>query len=269
MFTKEKIKSDLVSLGLSRGMSVVVHSSFKSLGAVAGGPDTVIEALMETVDNEGTLMMPTFTYSYAGIWGVSPFDPDKTPGVGNGIITEIFRQRPDVLRSSHPTYSVATWGKYRKKLIEGVENFPPLGRGSAFHRIAELGGFILLLGVTNQANSTFHLAEALAELLYNDIPFRNFWGKEALVIEKGMVKKVSQQPPFPGCSSNFDVVNESLLKAGIMKRGEVGMATTYLLNANRNIKFLVPLLKKNPSFLLCSKIVCEPCNLKKRRLKEL
>ncbi|MBQ8988160.1 MAG: AAC(3) family N-acetyltransferase [Prevotella sp.] len=41
------------------GMTVMVHTSLSSMGYVCGGAPTVIEALLETVRSEGTIMMPT------------------------------------------------------------------------------------------------------------------------------------------------------------------------------------------------------------------
>src|SRR5260221_4107519 len=52
---------DLAKLGVKTGMTLVVHSSLKSLGDVNGGPVAVILALEEMLGVEGTLVMPTFT----------------------------------------------------------------------------------------------------------------------------------------------------------------------------------------------------------------
>ena len=55
-----KSKYFLIScLGLKKGDVVMVHTSLKSMGYICGGAQTVIEALLEVVGNEGTIMMPT------------------------------------------------------------------------------------------------------------------------------------------------------------------------------------------------------------------
>ena len=59
--TKEDIKKGLKRLGLKRGDIVGVHSSLSSFGYVEGGADAVIDALLETVGEEGTIMMPTYS----------------------------------------------------------------------------------------------------------------------------------------------------------------------------------------------------------------
>lgn len=56
--TKERIKADLVQLGVKKGMILCVHSSLSSIGWVNGGAVALIQALMETLSEEGTLIMP-------------------------------------------------------------------------------------------------------------------------------------------------------------------------------------------------------------------
>ena len=56
---KEEIIQKLREVGLEKGDAVMVHTSLKRMGYVCGGAQTVIEALMEVVGENGTIMMPT------------------------------------------------------------------------------------------------------------------------------------------------------------------------------------------------------------------
>ena len=56
---KEEIIQKLREVGLERDDAVMVHTSLKRMGYVCGGAQTVIEALMEVVGENGTIMMPT------------------------------------------------------------------------------------------------------------------------------------------------------------------------------------------------------------------
>ena len=56
---KEEIVQKLREVGLEKGDVVMVHTSLKRIGYVCGGAQTVIEALMEVVGKDGTIMMPT------------------------------------------------------------------------------------------------------------------------------------------------------------------------------------------------------------------
>ena len=56
---KEEIVQKLREVGLEKGDVVMVHTFLKRMGYVCGGAQTVIEALMEVVGKDGTIMMPT------------------------------------------------------------------------------------------------------------------------------------------------------------------------------------------------------------------
>ena len=56
--TKSDVLSALSQAGLKTGQAVMVHTSLSSIGYVCGGAQTIIEALIETVGDEGTIMMP-------------------------------------------------------------------------------------------------------------------------------------------------------------------------------------------------------------------
>ena len=56
---KEEIIQKLREVGLNLGDTVMVHTSLKSMGYVCGGAQTVIEALIEAVGQNGTIMMPS------------------------------------------------------------------------------------------------------------------------------------------------------------------------------------------------------------------
>lgn len=56
---KEEIIQKLREVGLEKSDAVMVHTSLKRMGYVCGGAQTVVEALMEVVGENGTIMMPT------------------------------------------------------------------------------------------------------------------------------------------------------------------------------------------------------------------
>ena len=86
-------------MGLTGTETILIHSSMKSIGAVEGGADTVLDALMEFFA-EGLLLLPTHTWQ--SIDQDHPvFDVRRSPCCV-GILPELFRQRPGVVRSLHP-----------------------------------------------------------------------------------------------------------------------------------------------------------------------
>ena len=75
MLTFEQLVEGFRDLGVEEGETLLVHSSYKSLGEVDGGPQTVVRALEAALGPEGTLIMPTFNFDFNK--GV-PWDVRKT-----------------------------------------------------------------------------------------------------------------------------------------------------------------------------------------------
>ena len=263
-----QILDGLRHAGVAEGNCLVVHSSLKSLGLADATPSDVIRTLSAAVGVVGTLVMPTFTYSYAGIFGVQPFHRDKTPGLLNGILTETLRQYPGALRSEHPTYSVAALGQHARQITQGKAQASALGIGSSYDEAAKLGAKILLLGVGNARNSMLHYAEVVSGLPYNAIPFREFWGRTALVERDGRVVEVALKEEFPGCSARFGTADDYLTERGIAKRVRICQSDSMLISAADMVRAVVERLREEPAWLLCDSLACEPCNRRKQLLRE-
>ena len=175
--TVESLSQDLSALGLRAGQTVLVHSSLSSLGYVSGGAQSVISALLEVLGESGTLILPTHTTQNTepSNWQAPPvpeawwsiirntrpaYQPDITPTRGMGAISELFRTLPGVKRSAHPTVSFAATGPNADYLLGNHTSLEEeLGEDSPVGKLYELDGYILLLGVSHDSNSSLHLAE--------------------------------------------------------------------------------------------------------------
>jgi aminoglycoside N3'-acetyltransferase len=241
------------------GSLLIVHASFKASRDEGVSPEQMIQMLMERLTPEGTLMMPTFTYHYSGI-GFPPYDPATSPGVLNGVLSETFRQMPGVLRSENPTYSVAAWGKHADLLARKALPWAGLGHKSSYEYAYQNGAKILLFNVRNNRNSMLHYAEVAAGLPYNDIPFRECWGRRANTI-KGEMTLVEE---FPACSEEFLKFDELFLKEGIARQ----LGNSMLLDSVKMVDYVIKKMQETPDIMLCHHFSCEPCILRRRRLRE-
>jgi len=157
--TKEQIIDGFHTLGVVPGTDVIVHSSLKSFGHVSGGAQTVIEALMECITPEGTLMMPSFNHGSAFAKGAAGYyHPGQTPTV-SGAIPDLFWRMPGVCRSLNPTHAFAAWGKHSRRYTEAHHRTVTMGPQSPLGLLQADGGFCLLLGVGFHANTFHHVVE--------------------------------------------------------------------------------------------------------------
>jgi aminoglycoside 3-N-acetyltransferase len=157
--TCDEIVTGLRKLGLQAGKGVMVHSSLKSFGIVSGGAQTVIEALMEILTPDGTLLMPSFNHGTAFEEGMPGyFHPRKTATI-NGAIPDLFWIMPDVRRSLDPTHAFAAWGKHSQRYTQFHHRTLTMGPQSPLGLLHKDGGFVLLLGVSYGANTFHHVVE--------------------------------------------------------------------------------------------------------------
>jgi aminoglycoside 3-N-acetyltransferase len=183
--TIDSIESDLKELGVEPGACVLVHSSLSSMGWVCGGPVSVILALEEVIRPFGLLVMPAHSgdLSDPSGWQHPPvpeswweeirrtmpaFDPEFTPTRGMGVIPETFRKQLDVVRSSHPQLSFTAWGEECLSIVADHSLAYGLGEQSPLAQIYNRDGWVLLIGVGHESNTSLHLAELRAE--YPDKP---------------------------------------------------------------------------------------------------
>lgn len=165
---------DIRRLGVTSGDTLLVHSSYDAFVGFTGKPSTVITVLQEAVGTEGTLLMPSMAFTGTAVDYVRkapPFDVARTPS-RMGLITELFRRMPHVIRSVHPTHSVAIWGRDANALAEGHHRCgTPCGAGSPFARLLERHGKILMLGADIDSLTFFHSVEEMFESRMPVSPF--------------------------------------------------------------------------------------------------
>jgi aminoglycoside 3-N-acetyltransferase len=103
---------------------LMVHSSFDQfLPMFKGSAKDLVSCLIKLCGPERTLVMPSFvmggrTYDAKAYYSTKAFDVRTTPSE-MGLVAEIFRRTPGVLRSLHPTTSVCALGPLARELTTG------------------------------------------------------------------------------------------------------------------------------------------------------
>ncbi len=248
--SREHICTGLEELGVRPGDLLLVHSSLSSFGRVEGGARTVIEALLQTVGPQGTVMVPTLTFQ---ILQERPyrFSVRETPS-SSGRVTEVLRQHPQAHRSCHPVSSAAAVGRRAEQLTRDHLD-TPCGLTSPYYRLAELGGKVVFFGVSMAANSLFHCAEEIAEppyLGYVAIP-------EAQVIlpDGGTLAVTARRYDCADRGIRRYLANmEPIFRAqGLLDQRFIGTSRTVVMDGWAGIECSVQLLHDDPAYLLTEK----------------
>jgi aminoglycoside 3-N-acetyltransferase len=240
---RQAIAADLRELGVRAGDTILVHSSFKSLGPVPGGIETVVQGFLLAVGSEGTLLMPTLS------WALRPpevFDVRLTPS-NVGAIPEYFRTRDGTTRSLHPTHSVCAVGRRTHELLDDHRlDGTPCGRHSPFHKLVETSGKIMMLGCGLGANTAMHALEEYVEPPY-------LYGATCRYTLRDAAGNTWEQEykthGFAGYAQRYDRVAE-LDTVSFLRRGQVLQASTFVLDAPRLRSAVLRKLEQDPCFFV-------------------
>ena len=247
MYTKKDLIKAFKDIGIDPKGTLLVHSSMKAVGEVEGLADTVIDAFMEYME-DGLLVFPTHSWSEENNKD-NIFNP-KTEKSCVGILTNIFRKREDVVRSLHPTHSLAAYGEDAEEFISGEKNVnTPCPRKGCYGKLYDREAQILFLGCTLKTNTFIHGVEE-----WNDIPDR--LGDNPVEYKIKLEDKVIKRPIYPhqapveDVSKNYDKLKKPLLTKNICVKGEIGDADSYLCQAKEMADLTSTFLQKNQDLFL-------------------
>lgn len=204
-----------------------MHSSLSSMGHVEGGPETVIQGLLEVLGPDGTLLMPALSYSSVHS-RQTHFDRDTTPSCV-GTIAETFRLRAGTLRSGSPTHSVCATGPLAAEIVGDHHlDTTPVGPRSPLHKVRDLGGQLMFLGCGLCPNTSMHGVEELVGPPYlfgEDVSYSLQLGDERHVV-------TCRRHSFDGWLQRYERVAELLRDDGL-RVGSVLNAQVHLLEARQ------------------------------------
>ncbi len=240
---KEDLLKGFASLGIRRGDALLFHSSLKSFGYVQGGANTVIDGAIEAVGESGTVIVPTFVQKVNGesatyrtrreAWDIRTSPSDV------GHITEVFRRRPEAVRSDHCCDSLAAIGADAGDAMGGHGSAGPrlspwdekaFGHGSPWDWLVDRNALYLLMGVGFNVCSIFH---------YN----------QALWVER-KYKMADEPRMWPGF--DFSVMGDRVRAAGLVTRTSVGPSGWQAFRVAPTIEFVSRVLDNDPSLITLS-----------------
>jgi len=238
----------LQTFGPFRTQGLMVHSALSACGYIRGGPAAVIQALHAWV-RERDLVMPTHTYCYPDKEGSGPrFDPAVTPS-RVGAITDAFWRQRHVVRSLHPTHSLACLGAGAEKLCERHELCDtPCGVGTPYEKLVTQEFSVLMFGVTLDAYTLFHTAEDAARMryLYESRPYRL-----QVVDRDGHIRQIAMRRQDMSIGRCFAQMDSWLEERRLLIRQSLGLGQLlFIPDARAAHQQLVEALRIDPLLLV-------------------
>lgn len=222
----------LKAIGIKKGDVIFVHSSVSAFGKLQIFDDTLLmqtltDALKESVGEQGTIIMPTFSYSF---WKNKTYDVENSKSEV-GVLTEYFRKQTDVSRTLHPNHSVAVWGKHKDFLLKvGKDTFD---KNSIFGKLRNLHGKIVFFGAPFQSCTYVHYIEQM-----HTVPYRYMRKHHGKIINKGKEYKdeITVYYKYFPFFTLLSLLEKQLLEKKLMKEIALGKGKIQVIEADTLLK---------------------------------
>lgn len=245
----EDIVDALRACGVAAGDTLMLHSDASVTAQFGKLPpaqrlDLLIDAVLAALGPTGTLIMPTFTYSFTrGEY----FDPAASPSTV-GAITEHFRTRPGVLRSADPLFSVASLGRLAPAFAAAASD-DCFGAGSAFDLLFRNDGKIACLGCGFDRITFVHYVEQCSEVDYRypkrfDGEIRHHGQSEPVSVNY-LVRDLSRETP-----TDLTRLKLRLQAAGKLRSAAIGRVGLSVVAARDFFTVAGELLAADPTALI-------------------
>jgi amino acid adenylation domain-containing protein len=234
-YSPAQLEEKLRKIGLTEADTVYMHSAFNAFNGFLGGPQQIIDCILNVIGDDGNLVMVSMAYTGTTddyLKAVKTFDAIKTES-SMGIITEIFRRKKDVVRSLNPAHPILAFGPDAKWITSDHDKtMYSCGKGSPFEKILELNAKAFFFDVSFRAMTFFHYLEDRFKdtspvRLYNDEPLENTVidskGNE-ITVKTYVFSKEARE------SRSARIIERELKKKNLMKTDRIGNTKLTLVN---------------------------------------
>jgi len=238
------------ALKIPRGGIVMVHSSLFSLGIIEGGVSGFYRVLRQHIGENGTIVVPTFTYSFRRN---QIFDVRYTPSARNiGVFSEFVRMLPESLRSPDPLFSMSAIGAQAAELMRR-NTIASFGSGSIYSRLFDLNTHFVAIGITYSTGlSGFMHLERLAE-----VPYRKeveYFGRsidlEGREFDDSALHYQRNEEVYGDARTNREPIGELLEKNGVSTPVQYGYGRHMCLAGSAWREQVLDILQRDPFFML-------------------
>jgi len=256
--SRADLMRDLRVLGIRKGDILNLKVSMASIGYVAGGPRTLIGALLETVSTEGTLVAESFVRVYP-----LPLSEENSRHISDrytpsyaGSLANAMIHYPGSCRSAHPVQSFTAIGKLAQTL---TSNHTPDSYAYDVLRVMaqELDARNLKIGTDAKVTGvgTTHVAIGLLGLHQN----RPALGTNYYDYATGEVKTFRLNWSG-GCAKGFSNFIPLYYSYGaVLSEGKVGQADSKITSMKKTLEIELETLTRDKTFFFCGNPKCTSC----------
>ena len=252
-YSPEDLAQAIRALGVQRGDSVFLHSGFRLTSGFSGTPAQVIDTLLNVVGPDGHLLMMSIPYRgssqrYAESGPL--FDVARTPSAV-GLISEVFRRRPGVLRSLSPLHPVLAYGPLAAWLTADHDKcVHSCGKGSPFERFLTIDGKFLFFDAPYSSLTFMHYVE---DAFRQQLPVELYDANAAMVRVKDASGRELHVRQFffseaARARRNFSVVQASLAGERALRSARVGNTQLLMVGARRLVDCAERLVRQGTGF---------------------
>lgn len=263
MVTRNDIANTLREIGIKEGDTVLVHSSFKSLGEVDGGAETVILGFFDAIGEDGTLVLPTFTQKdFSRAYETWHIDKESD----TGYLTNYFRKRRGSVRSDQATHSVAAAGRLAEWLTEthghtskriGNMGDTPFAPDSPWEKMYKIGAKIVMLGVSTVYITFRHYAESL----YVEELLKSIEGKDGYDSLKDRLNAFNKPGSWPHVCNVW--ATAEMEKTGKIQKAHCGPSLFTAVDSVEFVDFVLDCLRRREDGILWDAVSTWPEEWKK------
>ena len=226
-YDEKALLAALGAVGVVRGDALMLHSAFGRSHGFRGSIEQLTDVFIDAVGPDGHLLMVSLPYrssSFDYLNRLKVFDVRKTPSM-MGLVSEMFRRRPDVLRSLHPTHPVLVRGSRAEAFIEGHPDcLYPCGPGSPFDKLAGANGLVVFFNVAFDTYTFFHYLE---HMVSSQLPFSLYTEQtfDAPVVDRAGQRRTVRTHVFAPDAirrRRFDAFEAALRRRGLIRETRLG-----------------------------------------------
>lgn len=248
-YTFDDILAALKTVRVEKGQDVFIHSNLGYFGKLQGANsaqdlcEAFADAVLDAVGPQGTLILPTFTYSFCH---GELYDARTTP-TKCGMFPEYLRRRPDAMRSDDPNFSVAAVGA-RAEEYTAQWTHEAFGPGSFWERFLKRDGKILCMNF--DCGSTFvHYVERVQR-----VPYRyNKAFNGVLLVNGRQVRDYAVHYVYdntrPQDAPDFSRLDALVRQQAFFSRAALGRGNLLSFPAREYMELILATLKSRPYFL--------------------